>query len=263
MLPQDRQAEAGELHETVHSVATLLAARGLAVDRAVLLRQLEASVVQFVTRPAVLEDDRDHEPWSPDGDGTRGREFWERYLRFLEYERMLPPAQVRQLDDVTRDLLSQLEDPRRPGSWRRTGLVMTPVGSDKSTSVIALAAKAVDAGYGTVVILAGTTNAARDQMQQRADEGLSGFDSQYAASSETGGRIGAGAMPRHARAFPIVSVTTRGEQGDFSPYKAIGLIRRPSPAHPQILVIKKNRRIVDRVRDWLMHTSQPDTGPRP
>ncbi|MFB6830716.1 SAV_2336 N-terminal domain-related protein [Streptomyces hydrogenans] len=256
MLPQDRHAEEGELHRTVHSVATLLAARGLAVDSAVLLRQLESSVVQFVTRPAVLKDDRDHEPWSPDGDGTRGRELWDRYLRFLECERSLPPAQARQLDDVTRGLLSQLEDPRRPGSWRRTGLVIEPVGSDKSTSMIALAAKAVDAGYSTVVILAGTTNAARDQMQQRVDEGLLGFDSQYAASSESGRRIGAGAMP-HARTVPIVSMTTRGEQGDFSLYTA----RHPSPAHPQIFVIKKNRKIVGRVHDWLMYTSQPEGRP--
>ncbi|SFF65888.1 Z1 domain-containing protein [Streptomyces mirabilis] len=259
MLPQDRQAEAGELHETVHSVVTLLAARGLAVDSTALLRQLEASVVQFVTRPAVLEDDRDHEPWSADGDGTRAREFWERYLRFLEYERILPPAQVRQLDDVTSGLLSHLEDPRRPGGWRRTGLVMAPVGSGKSTSVVALAAKAVDAGYGTVVIMAGTTNAARDQMQQRVDEGLLGFDSQYAGSSEVGGRIGAGAMP-HARVLPIVSVTARGEQGDFGGHRAMVVGAFPS-ACPQVFVIKKHRRIVDSVRHWLAHTSQPEDPP--
>ncbi|MFD7127317.1 MULTISPECIES: Z1 domain-containing protein [Streptomyces] len=55
-----------------------------------------------------------------------------------------------------------------------------------------------------------------------------------------------------------MSVTARGEQGDFSLYKTLSL--RP-PVYPRVFVIKKNRRIVDRVRDWLTHTSQPEDRP--
>ncbi|MFB7116315.1 hypothetical protein [Streptomyces sp. NPDC056291] len=108
---------------------------------------------------------------------TYAQQFWYRYRTFLEYGKAYRPGVVHQLDEVTDALLSRLEDPHRPDPWRRSGLVIAPIGSGKATTVIGLAAKAIDAGYLTVVILAGTTNVERAQMQRRVDEGLLGFDS--------------------------------------------------------------------------------------
>jgi hypothetical protein len=259
LLPRDRPVTTQELDDVVDGVVTMLAKNGLAPGRTALRRELEAAVAQFIARPTVLDDVRDHESWLAQDDDTRPQAFWERYRRFLDYGRNLPPRQVHQLDAITHDLLSRLEDPRRPGHWHRSGLVMAPLGMGRSTTVIGLAAKAIDAGYRTVVVLAGTTNAERAQMQRRVDEGLLGFDSQYTRYSDRPDYIGAGAMP-HSRLLNIVSLTDSTEQGDFVQDKLFRLTTVPE-AFAQVFVIKKNRRIIDGVRKGLRHQAASNNLP--
>jgi len=73
--------------------------------------------------------------------------FWDRYEKFLEARLNWPRPVVRRLDEVTDEILSRLEDPRRSGTWDRRGLVVGRVQSGKTSTYIGLINKAADAGY--------------------------------------------------------------------------------------------------------------------
>ncbi|MFI9328965.1 SAV_2336 N-terminal domain-related protein [Kitasatospora sp. NPDC052868] len=254
MLPPGARSSSDELAAVVDLVAAELGVYGR-LDRTELLRQLETLVTIHQEPVPGPPDITAHIPWA--GRRTEGRSqgFWERYLRYLQESRSARTDWVRSLDESTDDVLGRLEDPRRPGNWRRTGLVMTHPGSGGTSHGIGLAAKAIDAGYRLIVFLSGTTNVIRAQTQRRVDEGLLGFDTGFQRSDRDGAaefRIGAGALA-HAEHLSILSLTSSTMGGDFAGVDAARL--NPSLGTiPIVLVIKRNRRIIDSLRDWLTHT---------
>ncbi|MEU5284409.1 Z1 domain-containing protein [Streptomyces sp. CA-278952] len=256
LLPQGRSVVHEEVVRAADMVLGMLAKQGMVGDRSALLRQLEAAVAQFA--PAVTwEDPQGHEPWYRHGEFARERHFWERYRAFLDRGRFFPANVVHRLDMVTDALLSRLEDPLRPGHWRRSGLAIDHLGSGTVTTVIGLAAKAVDAGYLKIVIIAGPSNAERAQLQRQVDEGLLGFDSAFTASADGHAAIGAGA-PSNSRRLPVLSMTDSTEHGDFSLARALRWITPPDP-FPRVFVIKRNQRVVDGLYRWLEYgASSPD-----
>jgi hypothetical protein len=176
-------------------------------------------------------------PGDQDGEAAtadHAQDFWMRYLRHLRI-RTWREDELHRLDESTDGVLARLEDPRRAGPWRRSGLVIEPAGSGRTTHFIGLAAKAVDAGYRLIVVLAGTSNAVRSQTQMRVDEGLLGS--------------GADALPG-AEALPIASLTDSTEQGDFTLRTAAGM-NLPLRSSPIVLVIKKNLRTVRALHTWV------------
>ncbi|MFI1223645.1 MULTISPECIES: SAV_2336 N-terminal domain-related protein [unclassified Streptomyces] len=258
LLPQGRSVVHEEVVRAVDVVLGMLAMQGMAVDRSVLLRQLEATVAQFAPA-AAWEDSRGHAAWYLHGEFAGERHFWERYRAFLNRGRFFPADVVHRLDMVTDALLSRLEDPCRPGYWRRSGLAIDHLGSGTFTSVIGLAAKAVDAGYLKIVIIAGPSNIERAQLQRQVDEGLLGFDSASTASADGGAAIGAGAL-WNSRRLPVLSMTDSTENGDFSLVRALRWNPAPDPL-PRVFVIKRNRRVVDGLYRWLEYGASPPDAP--
>ncbi|WP_399139624.1 Z1 domain-containing protein [Streptomyces sp. NBUA17] len=262
-LPQDRQPKAEEVQTAVNAIFGLLAGQGEDLDRELLVKEIEAMTAVFQERSLALTDAKGHEPWLPEAKIDRDWEFWERYRRYLEDVVSLPPWVVRRLDQTSDDVLSQLEDPRRSGPWRRKGLVIGQVQSGKTGQYIGLAAKAVDAGYRFVVVLAGIHNDLRSQTQLRIDEGLLGFDTQNQSRSDEDGRsraIGVGKMPL-AKKLKIASPTNSGEKGDFglATAKAINF---PLGSFPVVLVVKKHYKILEYVRKWVLdvHGTEDENG---
>ncbi|WP_103508584.1 Z1 domain-containing protein [Streptomyces sp. SM13] len=256
LLPTDRQPTPQEVTACVDSVERLLADQGTTVDRTALLRDLQAQVAVFQESAALLENDHGHLPWLGRDTDTHQWDFWERYERFLREIRGVPPLVARRLDESTHDVLARLEDPRRPGTWRRTGLVIGQPQSGKTSHYIGLAAKAIDAGYRLIVIITGPHNALRAQTQLRVDEGLLGFDTQYQMLSEVpkdavGRRFGVGALP-HAKALIIASMTNSSEKGDFNPrllhFRRFDLRERVLPV---VFVVKRNPRVMENLKVWL------------
>ncbi|MFH8496690.1 SAV_2336 N-terminal domain-related protein [Streptomyces coeruleorubidus] len=266
LLPTNRQATPQEVTAAANAVVTMLADRGLSTDRAALLRELESQISVFQESAALLENSVGHEPWLERGTDDRMWDFWERYKRYLLEVRQLPPRVVQRLDESTHKVLARIEDPRRPGAWRRTGLVIGQPQSGKTDHYIGLTSKAVDAGYRLIVIIAGPNNAQRVQTQLRVDEGLLGFDTLFQTHSiqgddAVGRRIGVGAMS-HAKMLGIASMTNSSEKGDFNP-RLLGQLNFPVGGIPLVFVVKKNRRIIENLRDWLtaVHgTDDPATG---
>src|SRR5262249_53891282 len=103
--------------------------------------------------------------------------LWPRLLGYLNDVDHLPGAVLNELDRSTDEALARLESPSRGGRWDRRGLVVGHVQSGKTTHYTSLAAKAIDAGYRIVIILAGTHNSLRSQTHERVDRHLIGRDS--------------------------------------------------------------------------------------
>ncbi|MFJ5721009.1 SAV_2336 N-terminal domain-related protein [Streptomyces sp. NPDC093149] len=254
LLPTDRQPTPQEVTACVDTVERMLVDQGTSVDRKALLRELEAQVAVFQESSAVLENAQGHLPWLERYTDNRQWDFWERYERFLREIRGVPPLVARRLDESTHDVMALLEDPRRPGDWRRTGLVIGQPQSGKTSHYIGLAAKAVDAGYRLIVIITSPHNALRAQTQLRVDEGLLGFDTQYQMRSEMrndaiGRRLGVGALP-HAKALSIACMTNSSEKGDFNPRFPWKVDLREG-WFPVVFVVKRNPRVMENLRVWL------------
>ena len=262
-LPQDRQPIPTEIADGCQLVCTMERSRGTELDSDALRRLVEADTAIFQDESVSLENPGDHQEWLTEAKADRTWEFWDRYRRYLEDGRAMPRDVVRKLDHSTDKILRRIEDPRRPGRWHRTGLVVGQVQSGKTGNYIGLACKAADAGYRLIVILAGIHNSLRSQTQLRVDEGLLGFDTQYQTrydGEQHGSRIGAGALPG-AQRLPIGSLTTSNEKGDFGAGVAKNT-SQPIGGSPTILVVKKHVSILEYLRRWVIQVEGvPATGP--
>lgn len=221
-------------------------------QQASIVRELEAEYNVHVGRWTSLADDEDHVSWlSQFKSDDREWPFWSRYERYLRDVSALPPASTRSIGDVTDDVLGRLEAPNRPGKWDRRGLVVGQVQSGKTGSYLGLIAKAIDAGYKLIVVLAGVHNSLRSQTQARLDEGILGFDTRNYLRfdlAEQDHRIGVGKLG--GRPLRVNSFTSSKEKGDFSIAVARNLGVPVGGSDPIVLVVKKNKQILTNLYKW-------------
>ena len=91
---------------------------------------------------------------------------WPAVRDFLLNAKRWPEKDVDGIDDASNEVVSLLADPGKDHFSCR-GLVIGHVQSGKTANMTAVAAKALDAGYDTVIVLAGLTNKLRYQTQLR------------------------------------------------------------------------------------------------
>lgn len=196
-----------------------------------------------------LGDDSDHVKWY-DQNKKQNRPYWERYKEYTEAS--LPWNAVSKLDEITDDILSDLEDPFRKGEWNRRGLVVGHVQSGKTSNYTGLICKAADSGYKIIIVLAGLHNNLRAQTQARLDEGFLGYETNPdIMTSEPGAMrsIGVGRINSDPSLRPQW-VTTRNEKGDFKDSVALNLGVTPEE-RPWLFVIKKNKTVLKGLIKWL------------
>jgi hypothetical protein len=261
MLPQDRDAAPGEVTSAGEDVHAMLSRRGDLIDLETLFRETESRVRVWQEASTGLEDTTDHLEWLRSARDERSWDFWDRYRRYLEEVTLMPRRVVLRLDHTTDQVLRKLEDPARPGHWRRDGLVVGQVQSGKTANYIGLICKAADAGYKLIVVLAGIHNSLRSQTQLRVDEGFLGFDTQYQQrydDDRATSYLGVGAMPG-ARRLKVASLTNSAENGDFK--RAVAMSTNiPIGDYPVVLVIKKHRSILNYLRKWIVEVEGQPTG---
>ena len=107
------------------------------------------------------------------------RPSWDHYRAKLEASGS--PA-LDELHRQTSDIVTLLANPNSAGD-RRKGLVMGSVQSGKTRNFAGVAAKAADAGYKMVIVLAGMHDNLRDQTQSRLDSQLFDGDRWYAVTT--------------------------------------------------------------------------------
>lgn len=191
--------------------------------------------------------------------------YWKRLRKYWLDKSILPVKVVESTDRVTDEILGFLGNPADDSTWRRRGLVMGHVQSGKTTNYSALVAKAADAGYRFIVVLAGLTNSLRYQTQERLDMAFVGkassgdrFTSKiYPVARMLVGMPGESAPPRH----PFCATTT---STDFNLEKVKGFTASEGNfADPVLFVTKKNQAVLQRLNEWLrsFRHGQPLDGP--
>jgi len=176
--------------------------------------------------------------------------YWDRYQRHLLKTGMSPYA-VTNIDTVTDDILSRLENSERSGNWDRRGMVVGYVQSGKTANYVGLITKAADAGYRLIIVLAGMHNNLRSQTQKRINDGFIGFKTETTSTVLTGvGFISWDDMINN-RPIPkdVTSLTSSGDNGDFKKEKATITM---SAQIPVCLVVKKQHSVLENLCEWVM-----------
>lgn len=172
--------------------------------------------------------------------------YWERYRTWLGQEG-LPPAVVAEIGAGTDRVLDLLRDPHKDGSWDRRGLVVGNVQSGKTAHYTGLVAKAADAGYRVIIIIAGIHNNLRNQTQGRIDEGFIGEHRVRERSSVRRELIGVGRINPDRRP---VGLTSSNQDFTKATADAMGF-SFGALAEPAVFVIKKNPTTLRNLIEWL------------
>lgn len=214
-------------------------------ERAEVLRVLEASFTQTQTRGYSVFSD--FKPWLKDSSASIDFYYWSRLKRYYLEGGSLAAPVVATLDAVTDQILDFSGNPVTPVVGSRRGMVMGHVQSGKTTNYSALICKAADAGYRTIILLAGITNSLRAQTQERLDETFIGKKSIFHALAAEPLPILTYAMKKR---FPAYG-TSRDK--DFTRDPGGGVVFSLA-AHnePIIFVCKKNKAPLSKLRDWLI-----------
>jgi hypothetical protein len=219
-----------------------------AEERAEVLRSLETSFTTTQTRGSSVVSD--FKPWLQQSAGSIDFYYWTRLKRYYLEGGSLAAPVVATLDSVTNDILDYCGNPLTLGIGSRRGMVIGHVQSGKTTNYSALICKAADAGYRTIILLAGITNSLRAQTQERLDETFIGKKSIFHALAAEPLPILTYAMEKR---FPAYG-TSRDK--DFTRDPGAGVVFSLA-AHnePIIFVCKKNKAPLAKLRDWLIEQS--------
>jgi hypothetical protein len=219
------------------------------IDIPSLVRQLQ-SIFNVRQGPGTALKGKDLRDWLPEKRGNIDWRFWKRYERYLLKEKKWSPKVVRGVDELTDKVLERLEDPSHDGKWDRRGMVAGQVQSGKTANYTGLICKATDAGYRLIIVLAGMHKDLRSQTQLRLDDGFLGYSTKDRMMYDpTNRRIGVGAI-KGEKLYPIQTLTTSEDGGDFKNAIAKGSNIDLSSV-PLILVVKKQVGILKNLNGWL------------
>lgn len=161
------------------------------------------------------------------------------YEKHLRQEGWPEPV-THSLGQVSKKILSHLQDPKSAGSWDRRGLVIGHVQSGKTANYIGLVNRAADAGYKFVIVIAGIHNNLRSQTQARVEEGFVG----RSGSKEAIGVARFGQYP-HPATLTTVDADFNNNTAAQSNWSLNDFSR------PIVLVIKKNVTTLKSLHGWL------------
>jgi hypothetical protein len=246
-----------EVVQAVDEVLKIELMSAVRPERDQLIRDVEADCNVYIPDSGFLDGrEEDHLDWLPDRRGDVKWRLWQRYQRYLEDEKGWLERSTTKLGQVTDQILGRLEDPHRPGRWDRRGMVVGQVQSGKTANYTGLICKAADAGYKLIVVLAGIDDSLRSQTQLRLDEGFLGYDTQKRMLfDKTNTRLGVGLLP--GIDFYIVNTLTNSAQrGDFKKNIAENAGINVGGSDPLLLVVKKNKKILENLIAWATTTQQ-------
>lgn len=116
----------------------------------------------------------DYEKWFSPSEVWDKLYYWNKYAAHLQEEGWKKES-IDILDYSTSNVLEKLKNPLSANPSRTKGLVVGYVQSGKTSHFTGLIAKAADAGYKVIIVLAGTLEILRDQTQRRLDRHLIGY----------------------------------------------------------------------------------------
>ncbi len=226
------------------------------ISREHLISELRSNLIVYTDyrNPDIFEaENSSHEIWlGNDQKNNINWHYWHRYSRYLESTGMKPVA-IHDIDKITDDVLSRMEDPHRHGSWATRGMVIGYIQSGKTANYTGLVCKAADAGYKLIIILAGIHKDLRYQTQRRIDSGFIGTEKEADRKRAVGvGEISLGDKSAGKDIPPEVNCLTDSTiNGDFKRPKSGNRITITPNGSPFCIVIKKNSSVLKNVSDWV------------
>ncbi len=208
--------------------------------------EINAKYKIFMTLGSVVQGNGIHKKWFDSRRAIKPMKFWLRYRDYLTVDKEFASNVVNSIDASSDRIIDLLGDPEGD-PFNRRGLVIGDVQSGKTANYTALINKAVDVGYKVIVLLTGTLENLRKQTQVRLDEGFVGLDSLSIIKKKTNSFVGVGKFDSSINALSLTSTSS-----DFNTAAATHLVATISNINaPILLVIKKNKTILERVIDWL------------
>ena len=201
---------------------------------------------------SLIQVDYEYKKWFLNKKSELDMKYWERYKKYLMYDKGFPSTVVNTMDDVLDTLTDLLGDPTIDGTFQRRGLIMGDVQSGKTANYTGLICKGVDAGYKIVVLLTGTIEKLRKQTQLRLDEGFAGIDSD-AMIKKNVLITGVGKYDKTIK--PIVLTSKERDFKAQTARSVVGLDLK-SQAQPVMFVIKKNVSTLKHLNKWLKTFNQ-------
>lgn len=229
-----------------------------------LLNQLRASLVIDMDVGVYINDrNKGHQSWLPARRADLEFFFWNRYRQYLEINKHWNTKVTSTLNRVSDDILDLLGDPQSDEAFQIRGLVLGDVQSGKTANYTALVNKAADTGYRIIIVLAGTMENLRKQTQSRLDEECAGRRSEYYLDPKMldtfkkNQPVGVG---QYGQQHKIASFTSVTKDFDINVLKS-NQLSVSSISDPVLLVIKKNKRILQNLTKWLIeNNANPSTG---
>lgn len=218
-----------------------------------LISQLEADY-EIYSGQATQLIDKNVKPWLNDVKADTNWQLWTRYKSWLKTKDDSFP--IDNLDDLTDKILDKCINPKTPGSWDRRGMVVGNVQSGKTANYTGLINKATDAGYKLIIVIAGVHNTLRSQTQVRIDEGYIGRNSADFILRKKTNKIGVGEYQVDTE---IYSYTSSDDKGDFNRGIATRLNVPIGGNSPTVLVIKKNKSVLENLILWLNQFAVDDS----
>ncbi len=198
-------------------------------------------------------------PWLQDEKSNIDWGLWKRYRSYLTSDQGFPANTVSSIDDVTDKILDKCINPKVKGGWDRRGMVVGNVQSGKTANYMGLVNKATDAGYKLIIVIAGIHNTLRSQTQVRVDEGYIGRNSADFIQRQKNVKVGVGKYPADTE---IYSYTSSDSKGDFNRSIATKINVPIGGKSPTVLVIKKNKSILENLILWLNTFAKDVNGER-
>lgn len=198
--------------------------------------------------------------WYPEARQNLDYYYWGRLEKYWTRHSILPVDVIRSVDNVTDEIMGFLGNPSDRINWnRRRGLVMGHVQMGKTTNYSALIAKAADAGYRIIVVLAGLTNSLRYQTQVRLDKAFVGrssvSDANHAKIYDVA-RVFVGEIEGYVLKHPYCGTT---QLSDFSTQSGRGVgAHQGNFAVPILFVTKKHPKVLESLTTWLQGLNNGD-----
>jgi hypothetical protein len=140
--------------------------------------------------------------------------YWDSYRCYLVDRKQWEPKNIAALDVASTEVVERLCDPMAAKLRPTKGLVIGYVQSGKTANFTGVIAKAVDAGYRLVIVLAGMQNILRGQTQRRIDKELLGKEfvaGDYEGEKDWPDFVSHNCQPSHAGAFDWIRLTTANQ----------------------------------------------------
>lgn len=217
----------------------------------ILVRLRQTLVIQMDVGIYINDRNNGHQSWLPAKRAEFDFFFWNRYKKYLEEVKHWNPRVTSSLGKVSDEILDLCGDPTED-HFAIKGLVLGDVQSGKTANYTAICNKAADTGYRIIIILAGLQENLRKQTQERLDAEFSGRKSEYYLDpkAEQGIKNQPVGVGRYGTSKKIASFTSVTKDFDSGVLRSndLGIENVNCPV---ILVVKKNKRILNNLIKWL------------